>query len=200
MNIFNYFELSSLFLLYLLLIGRTLQLMAKGIKPFVLGKGKKGFDAVLEILFIIGLLIWSFEIISYSLQLKWHVFPEIIYIQLFNIALLKAVGVILTSAGFILFILSLISFGNSWRIGIDKKNPGKLATTGVFSITRNPIFVFIDLYFFGTWLIYSNLFFLLFSIIVTLGIHYQILEEEKFLTVQFGRDYLNYMKKVRRYI
>ncbi len=199
MNFINYFELLCLFLLYLFLIGRTLQLMTKGIKPFVIGKGKKGFNAVLEILFIAGLLIWSFVVISYSIQLKWHLFPDIFYTQLFNISQLKAAGVIITSAGFILFILSLISFGNSWRVGIDKQNQGKLVTTGIFSKTRNPIFVFIDLYFIGTWLIYSNLFFLIFAIIVILGTHYQIMEEEKFLKIQCGREYLEYMKKVRRY-
>ena len=69
------------------------------------------------------------------------------------------------AAGLGLFILSLISFGDSWRIGIDTRSAGDLVMTGVFSLTRNPIFLFLDVYFLGTWLIYPNLFFGVFVIL-----------------------------------
>ena len=50
--------------------------------------------------------------------------------------------------GFILLLVSLIwtvvaqaQMGNSWRIGIDTEQRTKLVQTGVFKLSRNPIFV-----------------------------------------------------------
>jgi protein-S-isoprenylcysteine O-methyltransferase Ste14 len=199
MDFFDYFQITVLFLFYLVFIGRTLQLKLKGINPFVLGIGKKGLKRLLEISFFFGLLIWTIEVIMHSFNLRFHIFSEIFYTNLFQIILLKILGIILIVLGFVIFILALISFGSSWRIGIDKQSPGQLITNGIFAVTRNPTFIFLDLYFLGTWLIYSNLFFLIFSVLVVLGLHYQILQEEKFLITQYGEEYKEYMKKVRRY-
>ncbi|MEW6104467.1 MAG: isoprenylcysteine carboxylmethyltransferase family protein [bacterium] len=171
----------------------------KGIKPFVLGIGKKGLQALLEISFFFGLVIWTLEVIRSSFNLDFHIFSEVLYTALFQIIPLKIVGVIFIVLGFVIFIWALISFGSSWRVGIDKQRPGQLVISGIFKITRNPIFIFLDLYFVGTWLIYTNLFFLISSVLVMVGIHYQILQEEKFLITQYGDEYRNYMKKVRRY-
>lgn len=96
--------------------------------------------------------------------------------------------------------MSFIASGKSWRVGIDKDNAGKLVTGGIFSITRNPIFVFIDMYFIGTFLIFPNLFFLILMVITIIGMHYQILQEEYFLLSHYGDEYKKYMNKVRRYI
>ena len=199
MDFFDYFQITVLILFYLVFIGRTIQLKLKGVNPIVLGIGKKGLKSLLEISLFFGLVIWTFEVITHSLNLKFHIFPEVLYTNFFQIIPLKILGTILIILGFFIFILALISFGSSWRVGIDKQSPGQLVTNGIFAVTRNPIFVFLDLYFLGTWLIYSNLFFLIFSVLVVLGIHYQILQEEKFLITQYGEEYKDYMKKVRRY-
>lgn len=78
--------------------------------------------------------------------------------------------------------------------------PGGLITTGIFSLSRNPIFLSMDLYFLGTFLIYSNLFFLLCGIGIVFGFHFQIRQEEAFLTEKYGNSYHGYMAQVRRYI
>ncbi|MBN2077573.1 MAG: isoprenylcysteine carboxylmethyltransferase family protein [Spirochaetes bacterium] len=101
--------------------------------------------------------------------------------------------------GLILFTAALFNFGSSWRVGIDKAHAGELVTRGVFSITRNPIFLFIDLYFLGTFLVYGNIFFLVSSIIAIASSHIQILEEEKFLGAHYGSRYLDYKARVPRY-
>jgi hypothetical protein len=41
----------------------------------------------------------------------------------------------------VLLAASLVSFGKSFRVGIDIDYPDKLVTSGVFAITRNPICV-----------------------------------------------------------
>lgn len=199
MDFFNYFQMTVLFLFYSIFIERTLKLKLSGVNPFVVGIGKKGLKSILEISFLFGLLIWTFEVIIHSLNLRFHIFPEVLYINLFQIISLKILGIIFIIFGFLIFILALISFGSSWRVGIDNQRSGQLVTNGIFAVTRNPIFIFLDLYFLGTWLIYSNLFFLISSVLVVFGLHYQILQEEKFLITQYGEEYKDYMKEVRRY-
>src|SRR5215813_10045823 len=44
-------------------------------------------------------------------------------------------------AGLSLLLWSLISFGKSFRVGIDTSRPDKLVTDGVFGYSRNPIYV-----------------------------------------------------------
>jgi protein-S-isoprenylcysteine O-methyltransferase Ste14 len=57
----------------------------------------------------------------------------------FHSEVISWVGVLLCLAGLILFFLSLVSFGKSFRVGIDVDHSGKLVTTGVFALSRNPI-------------------------------------------------------------
>jgi len=162
MDFFDYFQIGFLAVFYITFLGRTIQLYTSGIKPFVLGAGKKGIKAFIEITFFVGLIIWTFEIISHSLKLEYHIFHGALYYIFFSIFFLKVLGIAVIFVGYILFVWSLISFGESWRVGIDTQNPGNLIINGAFSFSRNPIFLFMDLYFLGTWLIYSNAFFLIF--------------------------------------
>ena len=171
-----------------------------GTNPFVLGVGKRGLESILELSFFVGLAVWTMEVISHSLRLRFHIFPNVLCDPMLDILSLKIVGAILIAGGLIVFVLSLISFGSSWRVGIDTQNAGALVTTGVFSLTRNPIFIFIDAYFLGSWLIYPSLFFGIFTIVAAAGIHRQILQEEKFLAEKYGEPYLEYKRRTGRYL
>lgn len=200
MEYVDYFQLIFLILFYTLFSGRTLLLSIKGVQVFVLGKGKKGINRLLEIGFFVLFLFWTIVIIFKALHVPFRFLPPFLMDELFDYLVLDITGIILDSVGIIIFIAALLSFGISWRVGIDKKKPDKLVTNGIFSITRNPIFIFIDLYFIGTWCIYSNLLFLLCSLIVIVGIHFHIKKEENFLLSHYGKAYEEYTKKVRRYI
>ncbi len=199
MGPFDYLQFAFLILFYVLFLGRTFQLMSRGIRPIVLGLGGKGLKALLELAFFFGLIIWSVEVAAHSLALDFHVFPEPVYTELFEAAGLKIVAVVLDVAGFTIFTWALVSFGTSWRVGIDKQRPGGLVTSGVFARTRNPIFVFLDLYFVSVFLSYPNPFFLAFAVVTVAGIHIQILEEEKFLAGHYGDAYRDYRRHARRY-
>jgi hypothetical protein len=57
-----------------------------------------------------------------------------------------------------------------------------------------------DLYFVGTRLLQRDIFFLLFAAAAIGGIHYQILQEERFLSKHYGEAYRRYLQTVPRYV
>jgi protein-S-isoprenylcysteine O-methyltransferase Ste14 len=95
---------------------------------------------------------------------------------------------------------SLASFGDSFRVGIDTDKPDKLVTSGLFAISRNPIYVCFDIFFIGQILIHRSAAVLVFCILIALWIHRQILKEEAFLDTRYGKEYSDYKAKVRRYL
>jgi protein-S-isoprenylcysteine O-methyltransferase Ste14 len=90
--------------------------------------------------------------------------------------------------------------GRSWRIGIDPDSHEALVTTGVFGISRNPIYVAIDLIAVSIVLMSGSLYFLLSGLLVMVGIHVQIQREERFLADAFGEEYERYRARVPRYL
>ncbi len=200
MNYFDYFQVITLIIFLLLFFGRTIWLRRKGTKVIVIGSGKKGFAALLEKSFLVFFPIWLIEIGIHSLHLNIQFLPLVLIKLIFKNQIIQLAGAVVMFVGLFVFCLALISFNYSWRVGIDTVSPGNLVTTGVFSVTRNPIFLSMDLYFLGTFLIYSNLLFLLCFVCIALGFHIQIRQEEKFLIERYGDMYRKYMAQVNRYI
>jgi protein-S-isoprenylcysteine O-methyltransferase Ste14 len=197
---FDYFQLAALAVFFLVFAGESAYLrFGRNINPFALGVGKRGLRRVVEVGFLVIFALWMTEIIATSLALDWRVFPAPLQWRLLDAPPLRIAGVALVAAGGAVFILALVSFGASWRVGIDAKTPGGLVTTGMFALSRNPIFVFLDLYAFGTFLINGTLGFLLFALTLAAGIHYQILQEESFLQRTYGTAYLDYCRRTARY-
>jgi protein-S-isoprenylcysteine O-methyltransferase Ste14 len=185
----------------LLFGGRTLFLrFRRDVKVFTLGVGKQGIQQVVEVLFFVGLAAWIVEVFLYALPVEFRLFPGVLSAVLIDSVLAKGIGAVLVVLSFVLFVWALISFGDSWRVGIDTEKPGGLVKRGAFAISRNPIFVFMDLYFIGTFLLNGSVVFLLFAVLVVGGLHYQILEEEKFLRGTYGAAYEAYCAETRRYL
>jgi len=86
----------------------------------------------------------------------------------------------------------------SWRIGIDYENKTLLVREGLFSFSRNPIYLFLLFALTGLFLILPNAitFAVLFAAFLVL--HITIRLEEEFLYKQHGDSYLQYKKQVRR--
>ena len=112
---------------------------------------------------------------------------------------LDIIGYILLITGLSFSILSLFTLGKSTRFGIPTKKTA-LKTGGLYKISRNPIYLGFDL------MTISSILFLLNPVIIVTGIfsmlvyHLIIIGEEQFLEKAFGADYLEYKKKVRRYL
>lgn len=99
--------------------------------------------------------------------------------ELFRSAAASWTGVLLCLAGLVLLLWSLISFGRSFRVGIDKERPGKLITTGIFAISRNPIYVAFEFVLLGQFLIFPEWVRFAYIAGAALLIHRQILREEE---------------------
>lgn len=119
--------------------------------------------------------------------------------QFFDSAAAAWAGVSLCLAGLLLLWGSLVSFGRSFRVGIDIDHPDKLVTTGVFAVSRNPIYAAFLLILAGQALIYPNGILLAYFAAALWLIHRQVLREEAYMKKHYGREYLDYCRKVRRY-
>jgi len=200
MNYFDFYQIITLIIFLLVFFGRTIWLRRKGTKVFVLGSGKKGVTALLEKSFLVFFPIWLIEIGIHSLHLNIQFLPLVVVKLIFKNQIIQFTGTVVIFVGLLVFCLALISFSYSWRVGIDTVSPGGLITTGVFSVTRNPILLAMDLYFLGTSFIYSNLPLLMCFVCVALGFQFQIRQEETFLIERYGEKYRKYMAQVNRYI
>jgi len=196
----DYFQLATLILFSLLVIGRALHLrVVQHINPITIGIGKQGFQKMVEICLSLGLALWVVVVLSFALHFEEKLFPAFINQQLLDERWVKLMGAALLTTSLIIFILALVSFGNSWRVGIDEKSPGALVSRGIFAVTRNPIFLSLIVYACGTFLIQGRLILLVFAGLIAAGVQYQIVEEEKFLRSRYGQAYAEYTARTGRY-
>ena len=201
MDFFALFQLANLAFFLIVFAGRSLLLWKRqGITPFALGAGKKGFRRLLELVLLPWLVLWLLDILFSALPPLVRLLPLDWDPRLFDLLPIKIAGILLILAGDGLFVWALLSFGSSWRVGIDEHKAGALVTDGAFAFSRNPIFVFLDLYFLGTFLINGTPIFLVFACGTVLGIHYQILQEEGFLSNHYAQAYREYCSRTGRYI
>jgi protein-S-isoprenylcysteine O-methyltransferase Ste14 len=200
MDFFHYFQIASLALVLCIIVSKALHSwLVTGVNPIVIGRGQ-GAWRIVEVLSFVALILWVIEVLLRAFQARFDIFPDRLSLGFLQTQGARILGVMLIMFGLIPFILAYVSFGTSWRIGIDRKTPGSLVTGGIFAVTRNPIYVGMILLFFGIFLINSTWFFLIFALLAVVAIHFQILREEEFLKKQYGASYDEYSERVARYL
>jgi protein-S-isoprenylcysteine O-methyltransferase Ste14 len=198
---FEGFQLASVAVFLLVFAGRSLHLRAvRGVAPIRIGRGKPLPEALLEGLLVIALPLWIYEVVAFAWPLPWHLVPDPLGIVILDSAPARALGALLVAVGLALFVLALAAFGDGWRVGIDTERPGELVTRGVFAISRNPIFVFMNAYAVGTFLLSGRLVFLVFALLSVAALHAQIRREEAFLENAYGDAYRAYRAATPRYL
>jgi protein-S-isoprenylcysteine O-methyltransferase Ste14 len=76
-----------------------------------------------------------------------------------------------------------------------------IISDGIYSYSRNPVYLAMILMYFGVTLILNSLWFLPFLIPVLFVMHFGVIvREENYLEKKFGEEYLSYKKSVRRWI
>jgi protein-S-isoprenylcysteine O-methyltransferase Ste14 len=196
----GWFQIACLLFFLALVVGRTVSLRVREkSNPITLGLDK-GFPGFVELSLFAGVNLWALAVVVYSLPLESRPFPWLFGAPLLDAVPAKIVGAGLVVVAFVLFVSALRALGSSWRLGIQEHQQGALVTDGVYAFTRNPIYLFFDLYFVGTFLINGSLFFLLFAALAAANLHYQILQEEKALTRIHGQAYERYCSITPRYV
>lgn len=187
------FQITAIIILmifYICYFGKMISQMNKGIQTDQIGKGKKGFVKFIEITMKIAtILVPCLEVIS-------------IYINSWNFPTwARCVGILIAVIGDIVFICSVITMRDSWRAGVPQKDETELVTTGIYQISRNPAFLSFDLVYLGIVIMFFNWPLFIVSAFAMFMFHLQIVNvEEDFLISAFGNEYLEYKKKVNRYI
>ncbi|MCL1914753.1 MAG: hypothetical protein FWG10_12970 [Eubacteriaceae bacterium] len=124
-----------------LIIGTVLLRRIGGTNIFVLGKKDKR-----EVYFGLGYLILLYIIFSNAITLPM---PHIMNRFFGDNDSIKIIGVVFCCLGIGGYVICTMSFWQSVRIGVDYENAGKLTTTGIYAITRNPMYMSFLLLFFG---------------------------------------------------
>lgn len=102
--------------------------------------------------------------------------------------------------GDMIFLVSVLCMKDSWRAGIPDKDRTKLVTTGIYRYSRNPAFLGFDFMYVGLLLMYFNLSMFVVSSFAIIMLHLQILQEERYLTENYGDSYREYRKHVFHYL
>lgn len=87
----------------------------------------------------------------------------------------------------------------SWRIGVDAESRTELVTAGLFSRSRNPVFVGVRGMLIGAFLAHPNVLSLLSAVLGNVLIEIQVRLEEQHLEAVHGETYRAYRQAVRRW-
>src|ERR1700752_816622 len=120
--------------------------------------------------------------------------------RFFQSTVVAWLGGALCLVGVLILVLTLVSFGNSCGVAIDVDQPGRLVTTGVFAVSRNPIYVGFFVFLVGQLLVSPDWVPLIYLVAATALFHRQVLREEEFMRRQYGEEYAQYCRHVRRYV
>jgi len=112
---------------------------------------------------------------------------------------LRWLGISLLLLSLVWTVVAQAQMGESWRIGIDQKHRTNLVQRGVFSLSRNPIFLGMMVTLFGLFLVIPNALTLLTLALGVVLIQIQVRLEEEFLAKSHGDEYTEYRRRIRRW-
>lgn len=110
-------------------------------------------------------------------------------------------GIILMATALTFLFPALVKFFQTKNTLITIKPAYSLETTGIYSISRNPMYLGLVVLYMGVGCFKGNLWtFILVPLLVLIVNHFVIRNEEAYLVRAFGADYAGYRKKVKRWI
>jgi len=173
-----------------MVLSRVFLLRTRGIRAMK-------FGAIDKTDFLIPPFALFYVYLLFAMALGW---PGGSTRQFLQSEIIAWLGVLLCVLGLLLFVWSLVSFGQSFRVGIDADHPGSLIEGGIFALSRNPIYVALAIILIGEFLIFSNWITLIYLGAAGWLLHRQVLREEDYLKQHYGPAYDDYCRRVRRYL
>jgi protein-S-isoprenylcysteine O-methyltransferase Ste14 len=185
----GYIAALTIILMLGIVMSRVLLLKRRGVEAMNFGKIDKT-DFVIPPL----ALFYFYCVFANAFNL-----PSVSRQEFFPSGVISWIGVFFCLAGLVMLFWSLVSFGQSFRVGIDTEHPDKLVTTDVFSFSRNPIYVAFGIILLGQFLIFSNWILFVYTCAAIWLFHRQVIREEDYLKKHYGEEYATYCTRVRRY-
>lgn len=188
--IFQIIAIAELIAFYGCYFVKLLSQKRKGIQTNQIGKGKTGIVKFIEITMkLAAIAVFAIGLASIITGINRSHF------------VFRIIGAAIGIVGTVVFIISVLTMHDSWRAGVPKYDKTRLVTNGIYQISRNPAFLGFDLLYIGILMMFFNTVLCALSVFAIAMYHLQIVKaEEPFLQATFGNEYLNYKKKVCRYI
>ena len=168
-----------------------------GINPFVFKNTDTAHDFVGRVfkltfaLVVVVVLVYALSPAAYA-----YLAP----IRWLEYELLQWIGVAFLLVSLVWTIIAQAQMGEAWRIGVDTEHRTPLVQTGIFRISRNPIYIGVVITLSGLFLIIPNALTLLILVVGLVLMGVQIRLEEEHLGKMYAKEYAEYCRQVRRWL
>jgi protein-S-isoprenylcysteine O-methyltransferase Ste14 len=115
-------------------------------------------------------------------------------------AWIKWAGLVLLHLSLLFIVFAQYQMSRSWRVGFDEKQKTELVTGGVFRYSRNPIFLGMLTTMAGLFLALPNALTFAALLLAIVVLQIQVRLEEVYLRKVHGKAYLDYEKRVGRWV
>ena len=113
---------------------------------------------------------------------------------------LQVIGAVLIIGGVILFAVAQLNLGGSWRIGIDEGSKPGMVSSGLYSISRHPIYLGFLTVFTGYAAMLPTPLSLVLLLAAYVGFRTQASAEEAYMLRTYGEPYRDYARRVGRFL
>ena len=168
-----------------------------GVNPYVLGRTDSAYD-YLGLVFRLTFVLLAVAIFLFSFSPRGYEF--MLPIGWLEHAAAKWTGLGLLSTSMSWTVIAQAHLGAAWRVGIDQVNRTELVHRGLFTISRNPIFLGMRITLLGIFLLIPNAITLLTLVLGEVLMQIQVRLEEEHLARLHGANYDEYRRRVRRWI
>lgn len=162
----------------------------------------------LELLLILTIFVQTFEMLKIPPPILVLFFVTTIYFSKNELETIyfpnqHSISLLIFSVGIFILINPVFKFIKSKTTvnPIKFKKVNKLVNTGIYKYSRNPMYLGMILIIISTSIFYLNYYSILTPFIFYFWINeFQIKREEIFLQEKFGKEYLSYKSRTRRWI
>ena len=185
--------LAIIFLLvvYGIYIIKLLDLKKKGKEINLLKNNNSRNEYILNIsTIIVSCVLFITELLSLIGVMKVYIISIII----------RIVSLMISGVGVVFFVGAVKNMQDNWRVKDKVDSDVSLVVKGMFAYTRNPAYLGMDFLVVGITLNVPNICNIVLSVLLIILLHIKIITEERSLKDRFGEEYIDYKKKVHRYI
>lgn len=167
-----------------------------GINPYVFKNTDSAHDFLGKVSAPITSLVFIVAIVNLVYPEGLQYFAPFAWLE---ISILKYAGFAIIHLALLWIIVAQVQMSNSWRVGIDHSAKTELKTNGLFSVSRNPVFLGMLITLVGIFLIIPNAITLLVFVASTLLFQVQVRLEEEYLYKTHREYYITYCQKTGRW-